>query len=137
MKEKISNEKIYERLDTVEELLKMLVVNSLVDDLKESAIKPDQILTIEARELLKSYDMNVIKSEKTGGFTFVYIEMGNKYKYKITDYIMINDYIKSKQEDLVPVFQFKIMNGMQRKRFIEENISFIIYEKETYICAYK
>lgn len=137
MKEKISNEKIYERLDTVEELLKMLVVNSLVDDLKESAIKPDQTLTIEARELLKSYDMNVIKSEKTGGFTFVYIEMGNKYKYKITDYIMINDYIKSMQEDLVPVFQFKILNGMQRKRFIEENISFIIYEKETYIFAYK
>ena len=49
--------------------------------------------------------------------------------------ININHNLKKQFEHIVPVFEFKTMNGMQRKRFVEENISFQIKDKEIHICA--
>lgn len=43
--------------------------------------------------------------------------------------------IKGMHERMIPIYQFESINGIQRKRFVEENISFLIYEKEIHICA--
>ena len=37
----------------------------------------------------------------------------------------------------IPVFKFTFLNTRRRKRFMEEDISFCIHEKEIHICARK
>ncbi len=122
-----------ERLDSIEKLLKMLLANSLVDRLdNEIFLKNNPEINMEMKELLKKYGMIITDVESKNGFILVYIETDKSLK--------LNDYqtLKYKIENnfrMVPVFTFQSLNGMQRKRFIEENISFCIREKEIYICV--
>ena len=138
MKEKITIEEVTSRLDTIENLLKMLVVNSLADELDESTKakgNEQNEISEELKELLTEYDMTADKVELNNGFTLVYISMGNRLKYKTKDFLAVDQQIKGMYERIIPIYQFELINGMQRKRFVEENISFLVYEKETHICA--
>lgn len=119
--------------------MKLLVVNSLVDDLKN--VKDTEIceekseLLARLKEFLKEYKMVVIDTELRNEFRLVYIETENAVKYKIKDFRVLDEIIKNYFLGVVPIFSFESLNGMQRKCFIEENISFCIKGKEIYICA--
>lgn len=43
--------------------------------------------------------------------------------------------VKESEKEMIPVFKFNALNGMQRKRFIEEGISFCIDEK-VLLCGF-
>lgn len=129
---------IEHRLENIEKILKMLVVNSLVDDLNRSMnyeCEDELEASEELKELLYKYNLIVNKLQMSNGFTFVYISIDENNKYRLKNFIDINHNLKEHFEHLVPVFEFKTMNGMQRKRFIEENISFQIKDKEIHIYA--
>lgn len=136
MKEKYSIKFLDERLESIEKILKILVVNSLADDLEKMNDIGQKIeLSTELKELLADYGMIVADTEVRNGFTLVYIETKSSVKYKVKDYQFLDWKIKDQFSGLVPIFKFAALNGMQRKRFIEENISFCIDEKEIHICA--
>ena len=180
MKEKDSIALLNERLDSIEKILKMLVVNSLVDDINTEIDKQEKIddvnteidkqekienINTEIDEQEKNDDSNtendkkiedikakllipfslrwmLIKHEMKLGevkaeqdITFIFLENEGTRKYKFKDYDELNQKIKEKYQKIVPIFNFNKLNGMQRKRFLEENISFSVQDKEIHICV--
>lgn len=172
MKEKDSIALLNERLDSIEKILKMLVVNSLVDDInteidkkeknddvnteidKQEKIddvnieidKQEKIDAIKAsvsqllipfslRRLLTKHEMKLGEVKTEQDITFIFLENEGTRKYKFKDYDELNQKIKEKYQKIVPIFNFKKLNGMQRKRFLEENISFSVQDKEIHICV--
>lgn len=135
---KIKVKDIEYRLESIEKILKLLVANSLVDDLNRS-INYECEDKIEASEelieLLYQYNLTVNKLQVNNGFTFVYILIDENDKYRFKNFIDINNNLKEQFEHIVPIFEFKTLNGMLRKRFVEENISFQIKDKEIHIYA--
>lgn len=135
---KIKVKDIEYRLESIEKILKLLVANSLVDDLNRS-INYECEDKIEASEelieLLYQYNLTVNKLQVNNGFTFVYILIDENNKYRFKNFIDINNNLKEQFEHIVPIFEFKTLNGMLRKRFVEENISFQIKDKEIHIYA--
>lgn len=135
MKEKITINDIDKRLNGIEEVLKMLVVNSLVDDIDKERMQLDRNELNEMVDFLSQYKLTIEKTDETNGFTLVYVFTNTKQKFKTKDYLLINQKLVNTFEHVVPVFCFDTLNGMQRKRFIEERVSFQITGKETFICA--
>lgn len=172
MKEKDSIALLNERLDSIEKILKMLVVNSLVDDINTEIDKQEKnddvnteidkqeknddvnieidkqekidaikasvsqlLIPFSLRRLLTKHEMKlgVVKVEQD--ITFMFLENEGTRKYKFKDYDELNQKIKEKYQKIVPIFNFKKLNGMQRKRFLEENISFSVQDKEIHICV--
>lgn len=159
MKEKDSIALLNERLDSIEKILKMLVVNSLVDDINTEIDKQEKnddvnteidkqekidsikasvsqiLIPFSLRRLLTKHKMKlgVVKVEQD--ITFMFLENEGTRKYKFKDYDELNQEIKEKYQKIVPIFNFKKLNGMQRKRFLEENISFSVQDKEIHICV--
>ena len=139
MQEKITINDIDKRLSSIEEVLKMLVVNSLINDIDKERVQQDRYeLNEEFNEIvdfLSQYKLAIGRTDETNGFTLVYVFTNPKQKFKTKDYLLINQKLVNTFEHVVPVFCFDTLNGMQRKRFIEESISFQITGKETFICA--
>ena len=139
MQEKITINDIDKRLSSIEEVLKMLVVNSLINDIDKERVQQDRYeLNEEFNEIvdfLSQYKLTIGRTDETNGFTLVYVFTNPKQKFKTKDYLLINQKLVNTFEHVVPVFCFDTLNGMQRKRFIEERVSFQITGKETFICA--
>lgn len=141
MEEKYSIELLTERLDSIEKLLKMLVVNSLADDLNDinngEPCDNKCELSSELKKFLKDHNLIAVDTRLQNGFTLVYIETEEFVKYRIKDYQTLNCKIKDTFYGTIPVFKFTFLNTRRRKRFMEEDISFCIHEKEIHICARK
>ena len=139
MQEKITINDIDKRLSSIEEVLKMLVVNSLINDIDKERVQQDRYEWNEEFneivDFLSQYKLTIGRTDETNGFTLVYVFTNPKQKFKTKDYLLINQKLVNTFEHVVPVFCFDTLNGMQRKRFIEESISFQITRKETFICA--
>lgn len=180
MKEKDSIALLNERLDSIEKILKMLVVNSLVDDInteidkqekiddvnteidkqkkieninteidqqeknddsntendkKIEDIKAKLLIPFSLRWMLIKHEMKLGEVKAEQDITFIFLENEGTRKYKFKDYDELNQKIKEKYQKIVPIFNFKKLNGMQRKRFLEENISFSVQDKEIHICV--
>lgn len=136
---KITIDDIDKRLNGIEKILKMLVVNSLVGDIDKERMQLDRNeLNEEINEIvdfLSQYKLTIGRTDETNGFTLVYVFTNTKQKFKRKDYLFINQKLVNTFKHVVLVFCFDTLNGMQRKRFIEESISFQITGKETFICA--
>lgn len=82
---KIKVKDIEYRLESIEKILKLLVANSLVDDLNRSINYEceDEIeASEELIELLYQYNLTVNKLQVSNGFTFVYISIDENNKYR-------------------------------------------------------
>lgn len=133
MKENDDISLLNKRLDSIEDLLKVLVVNSFTDCLintvssetNENLIDlPDDLIS-----LLESTGFICTDSDKKNNIKIIYLE--SEYNYKLIDFVNLDYEIKS-DFSIIPVFKFKKINGNRRKRFMEEEISFVT-EKEIHI----
>ena len=133
MKENDDISLLNKRLDSIEDLLKVLVVNSFTDCLintvssetNENLVDlPDDLISI-----LESAGFICTDSDKKNNIKIIYLE--SEYDYKLIDFVNLDYEIKS-DFSIIPVFKFKKINGNRRKRFMEEEISFVT-EKEIHI----
>ena len=138
MKKMNDNSAFDERLDSIEELLRLLVVNSITDDLT-SSISSDSCrmrlsLSDKLLEMLDDLDLSCIDSEIRNGYKIIYLEPSIESVFTLNKYIEINSMVK-KDYSLIPVFKLEKINGNRKRRFMEERISFVT-KKETHIYTY-
>lgn len=133
MKENDDISLLDKRLDSIEDLLRVLVVNSLTNCFintlssksNENLIDlPDDLIPI-----LESAGFICTDSDIKNNIKIIYLE--SEYEYKLIDFVNLDYEIKS-DFSIIPVFRFKKINGNRRKRFMEEKISFIT-EKEIHL----
>lgn len=117
----------------LEKLIKLLLVNSLIDEATslENQNKPEVNENIILA--LKKYNMKIGKLSIIEDFKILYIVVSNSVGIK--DIIYLHDLCIKNQLDIEPVFQFKRINGMQRKRMMQEKISYQVIGKELHIFS--
>lgn len=133
-----------DRINDVEKLLKLLVVNDLVDDIKDCIIQEDRLYDSEENlsivtninRKLKQYGLKISDVISIDGFSFFKIEVSNDLKIGIKEVLKINCDL-SEFEGVELIYYFNKINGMLRKRLVEEEISFCIADKELHICSKK
>ena len=123
---------IFKRLDSIEEILRLLVVNSLTDSLNTISFESRDLqagLPDELIKVLKKNAITCVNSDVRNGSRLIYVE--TKSDYKFNDFFRFHHMLKYDYA-IIPVFCFKQINGNRRKRFIEEQISFVT-EKEIHL----
>lgn len=117
----------------LEKLIKLLLVNSLIDEATslENQNKPE--INENIILALKKYNMKIGKLSIIEDFKILYIVVSNSVGIK--DIIYLHDLCIKNQPDIEPVFQFKRINGMQRKRMMQEKISYQVIGKELHIFS--
>lgn len=145
MKE-IDEESIYKRLDRIEELIKLLMVNSLIDDFKieqeNNTNQNESFAAIRQKtpqypkdimDTLDLYCMKITRTDIINGFDAIFLSLDENVKYVMNDFLYIDEFIKNYNERYIPIFCFSSLNGMRRKRFVEENISYAT-DIELFVC---
>lgn len=121
------------RFDDIEKLLKLSLINNLMEDTEQIVKHTDAKCSSELQNILNG--MGVV----FGGFSTIYdlevviMEIPEGTKLKIRDYSWLCSEIHSYYPDKEPLLMFKTINGMQRKRILQEEISFGVQGKELHV----
>lgn len=124
-----------ERLDAIEKLLNLSLVSSVINQM-DAAYPTKSIMDQrieDLRNLLRQYDLCLEKKETYEDRIVVYIR--STEPINIVKARLISEVVSEFGECFVPVFMFEKLNGMQRKRMLEERISFCVQSKELYIVG--
>lgn len=121
-------EQINNRFDSVEELLKILAINELVNELNVNVVdKVNENVDI----VLQNHGIFITKVDNISEKKLFYLQTNNTWQIKAL--MNIQTEIIEAQPNCIPVFQFKRVYGMQRKRLEQEKISYYIENKELHI----
>lgn len=137
------------RIDDIEVLLKLLVVNDLVNDIRDNV--SDDTITDQQEEVNEKHDDNIIRDinriVKKYGVEVSDVAMFGKYKFYRVDVpddikFGINDILNIKYElmeynKIELIYYFKRINGMLRQRLVDLEFSFYIINKELHLCSKK
>lgn len=126
---------IDERFDAMEKLLNLSLISSVINQMDAdypTETKMDQKIE-KLSNLLRQYDAFLDKKEIYGDRIAIYIR--GEEPFNIAKVRFIADAVNEFCFDFVPVFMFEKLNGMQRKRMLEERISFCVQSKELYIVG--
>lgn len=95
-------------------------------------IKRDTEITIDPYllKLLNHYNLDIGEQDRVCDINVVYILMPRHMGTAIGDVIYLNKKIKERYPEMEPVFKYETINGMHRKRLMQEKISFCVKGKE-------
>lgn len=136
---KISNEYIEEiqklnlRIDDIEKLLQLLLINDLVEDTDSVITSYDSTLDSNVRELILQVGLEFEGARSINEIEVLIFGVPDKAKITIKDVKQIYIATKCAYSDVEPVFMYKTINGMQRKRLMQESISFGVEGKELHV----
>lgn len=118
----------------VEKLLKLLLVNSLIDDASRVDVVEEHELDERVKKTLKQHKVTIEKEDVIGGLNVYYLKAPKNMILRecMTIYEVFREY-EPKSE---PIFQFKKLDGMLKKRMMEEKISYYIMGKELHIYSF-
>lgn len=128
-----SMKRVYERLDSIEELLKMTIANDILNDL-------DSFIQEDKSEVILPENISV-KLNKRDIFEGIHYEFSGKRmlhleckaNLTVQDIEDIRSHVAEEADEVIPVFCFDRINGMKRKRMLEKKISFSVKDKEIHI----
>lgn len=122
-----------EQIEELEKLVKLLLINSLVDEAAKQEMHLSYQLDENVISVFGKYNLKVTKQEIIEGSKILYVGVSSGAGIKNIKHV--HDLFKVSHSDITLVFQFGKINGMQKKRLIEEKISFYVVDKELYIFA--
>ena len=128
-------EKQSERIGSIEKLLKMMIVNGLIREIDESICDSFQKVDSQIEDLLLDEGVNVGNFFLINGKKILSIQVPEELTMTVSKVIGIQERCKSMDKTLDICFFFKTLHGIQRKRFLEEHISFCIDGEEIHIFS--
>ena len=122
------------RTDSIEQLLKMLLVNSLLNDFEiVSNENNDIVVDVEIEDILLNKGFGLGEVEEINGQEILYVLIPTSKKTPVSTLISIHRECMVINPSLIICFYFDQINGIQRKRILEEQISFCVKNKEFHI----
>lgn len=138
------------RIEGVEKILKLLLVDNIVEDIKDTLISKNEktknevyIQNVELiNKVLKKHGYNlkvhdVIFFDEIAYYRINVVNVSGKQKIGIKDILYIKNEIDVYESEINLIYYFTKLNGMLRKSLIKEEISFCIIDKEIHICSKK
>lgn len=116
------------RIDSIEELIKLLVVSSVIEqiDAVQVPLKNENLI-----DFINDINLNLIKKESFGEYTLVYLS--SDLKIGLKEIRTLNVKFKITFEKVIPVFVVEKLSGIQKKKMTEEKISYLIKNKELHV----
>lgn len=128
-------ERLNIRIDDIEKLLQLLLINNLLDD-AESVIKTSESsIDSDVSKTILKYGLEPEGFKNINDVEVFIIGVPDKTKITINDLIQICSVVKSVYPKTEPLFMYKTINGMQRKRILQENISFSVKGRELHVTS--
>ena len=126
-------EHIDERLNEIEKLINLSLLTSVIGQIDEicHCVDKDKQCIEEIKEILAENNFKLEKEEKYGDATVVYIK--SLEQMSMAKARIILGLLQDIGQELIPVFQFERIYGNQRKKMLEEHISFYVLNKELHI----
>lgn len=126
-------EKQATRIESIEQLLKMLFINNMLNEI-------DEIQPVDG-EKSDSWITEVIlqKGLTPGGYDTIndinvfYVRVSQDCKVPVRKLIDLKNECYQENASLLLCFCFDFINGMKRKRLLEEQISFCVKDREVHI----
>lgn len=126
---------IYERLDSIEDLLKVSIANDILSDL-------DSIIPRKNKKRILNESLSDRLNEE-GIVEDIHYEFSGKLvlhfvckeNLTVQEIEVIRRQVIEEMDEVIPVFCFEKLNGMKRKRMLEKKISFCIANKEIHIIV--
>ena len=125
--------KLNDRFDDIEKLLQMLLVNELIEETEQIIESAEMVVPSELKILMSNFFLKYGELSTINDVQVFITEVPEGTKLKISDYRLFYSKIRSYYPDREPLFIFKTINGMQRKRFMQEEISFGVKGKEIHV----
>lgn len=122
------------KIDDIEKMVKLLLVNDLIENAEEVFVR-DEELEPAVTKVVESCGMKIGKCKKISGIMTIDIIVPRIENVSIKNIMRVNRLLKEKYPFYEPLFVYENINGMQRKRIIQENISFCVKNKEVHITA--
>lgn len=134
MKRESTEEKVKkyfdQRMDSLENLVKLLMMSNLISECK--TIYKNEIFD-DVRMKLNGMGFVVSEVELFG--ENILMKISSEYKISIKDIRNVKREIEDMVENTIVVFELDKITSTQRRKFIEEKISFSIKNKELYVIS--
>lgn len=130
-----SIQKLNLRIDEIEKLIRLLLINNLVDDATGSFVQTDEIkIDSKVQESIQRHHMMFDGYESIGEIEVIGIAIPKNVSISIRDLKDVYSVVKETYPNVEPLFKYQTINGMQRKKIFQENMSFSVKGKEIHIC---
>lgn len=126
---------INNRFDGVERLLRLMLVNELLDEAEQVVKVVDEPLDSKLSVILGKYGVNFGGFKSIHDIEILIIDIPEGVKVKSKEIASMYSEISELYLDKEPLFMFDIINGMQKKRIMQEGISFGVKGKELHITC--
>ena len=129
-------EHVDDRLDAIEKLIRLSLLSSVMNQMDEvinQSEKEEVQRTEHLKDVLYEYYFEVGKEERHGDKTLIYLKCLRQINIPTVRWIYT--LIRNIGQDLIPIFLFEKVNWNQRKKRLEDRISFCVLNKEIYIIG--
>ncbi len=129
-------EHVDDRLDAIEKLIRLSLLSSVMNQMDEvinQSEKEEVQRTEHLKDVLYEYYFEVGKEERHGDKTLIYLKCLRQINIPTVRWIYT--LIRNIGQDLIPIFLFEKVNWNQRKKMLEDRISFCVLNKEIYIIG--
>lgn len=129
-------ERLDKRMDGIENMLKLLLVHHLIDQLPiatgDFSNSSSGTIDLSVFEIIKHYQLLVGDVRYEAGIKILEILIPKNVKVKSNDLKLILKMVKDTESDILPLFLYETINGMQRKSLMADKVSFAT-DKELHI----
>ena len=128
-------EHIDERLDAIENMINLSLVSSVINMMDETVHTEYKEVTEidDLADVLSQYEACLDKIERFGDKIAIYIR--SQESMNISKVRLLLEVVLDIDSEIIPIFIFEKLNGMQRRKLLEERISFCVQDKELYITG--
>lgn len=130
-------EKQSQRIDNIEQLLKLLLVNNVLNDIDRLHLVEEYQLDEEMKEFILQQGLSVGEFKVQNGIRVLNINVPEGCKISVSKIIALRRTFVSSYPELVVCFNFITLHGAQRKRLLEEQIAFCVKNKEIHLFQNK
>lgn len=126
-------EKQATRIESIEQLLKMLLIDNMLNEIDEVQPIDNEKSDSWITEIIIQKGLTPEGYDTINDMDVFYVRVSPDCKVPVKKLIDLKNECYEKDASLLLCFCFDFINGMKRKRLLEEQISFCVKDREVHI----
>ena len=116
--------KLDSKINDVEKLIQLLLINNLIDDVEDTIDISKKCIDERVNEEILKNGLEFEGFNKINDIEVITLNIPEGSKITIKTVKQVQIIVNKVYPDAEPLFMYSRMNGMQRKSFLQNNISF-------------
>lgn len=128
---------INSRIDNIEKLLQLLLINCLIDDAEAVIEVSENLVEAVVGDIISKYGLEFKGYKIINNIKVIILEIPVKVRVSLKELKKICDLLRQQDPNNEPLFMYNKINGMQRKSIIQAGISFGVKGKELHVTKWE